>query len=701
MLAPPFTSNATLLRDDKNPQRSINLAQAYPAVGHFAGCTATYIGGNKAITAAHCIDGSVVGSAFTIGPSANQPIHRRTIISVAKNPAYRGKKSAHDIAIITLDEPLPVAPHFLNGSRKIGKTGTIVGFGDTGNGLSRRHKNGREIKRAVKNKIDVLVPSNFRPEKDDRNAIYIDFDSPDRDANTLKDEFGFSSSSNPKSLEGDAGPGDSGGPLLVGRGIVGITSAGFNDIGTDAQYGTIGIFAPLLNRQNIAWLASQGITVHGRGSTKASSQSSSRNRSSNSSNRHSHGFEAFYVDPGAIESTVFSGLPMANAVQSGGLRAASLGTRDANSRLTRLRARKRTNQAIFSGTHSQASSKLSQFLAFAFEQNIDAAEALGLDDDVELPSSDIFMPGGAFGFAAAGAAVPGKDSVQIVDDEQRLWEIYANGNVGVYDQDPLGDSFGFKSEAGSGAIGIEMHPDDRFSIGATWSYVSGETDVLSVGDYDTDGWAVAAYASYYNNGLWGDLLYSYGNFDLNTQRFLGANVASGETESNTHQIELNLGYNIETRNIVHGPTFGMTYLSAETDSFAESGAGAENLIYDATNADSLTTMLGWQATMTREMGKGLLTTQLRAGWGHEHLDDAETTTVTLQQSPFLFSDGSDGGGFGATSSAERPGSDYMILGVGIDYATGEQFFIGVDYQTRLFWDNASEHFGSIRAGYRF
>lgn len=721
--APPMTSNAILLRDDKDLQAAVNLAQRFPAVGHFPGCSGTLISPTQVITAAHCIDGSVPGSPFRLGPSAANPTHVRTIVGIAKNPkSGGGGKTAFDIAIITLDQPITdVVPMTLSGARRIGKTGIVVGFGDTGNGLRKSHKNGHETKRAAQNRIDVLVPSNFKPEKADRGAIYTDFDSPDKDGNTLRTEFGFKSSSSPLSLEGDAGPGDSGGPLISGGAIVGIVSAGFNDIGTDAQYGTTGIYAALVQPGNIAWLESQGIAVAGRGSNAGSSASSSKSskRSNRSSRSEGPQFGALRIgngliyDQGAIRSAVFSGLPMANAMEGAGLRAASVGTRDLNARLTRLRGRSRTSQAIFGGTREEGTARLSQFLAFTNAQGIDAAEALGLNDDVELPTATAFFGGGPFAVAAAGplpfptlaaaSADPGKNSIEIVDERLGVFELYASGNVGIYDQDSIGGAAGFDSETGSGAVGIEHALSDRLSIGLALGYVDSDTDIPGLGGFDAEGWALSAYASYYRNGLWGDLLYSYGQFDIDSRRLTGfGGAAVGETEAATHQIDLNLGYNFERGNLVHGPIFELNYLTGETDSYREFGGGAANLIYDGTDSDSLTTLLGWQTTWSHKLDGGLLTAQLRAGWGHEHVDEGSDIGVSLARSPFLLYNGSSPGtGFGASSTAARPGSDYVSVGGGLDFSTGSQFFIGIDYETRLLWDNASEHFGSLRAGYRF
>jgi uncharacterized protein YhjY with autotransporter beta-barrel domain len=526
--------------------------------------------------------------------------------------------------------------------------------------------------------------------------------------NSLRDAFGFNSSSKALGLEGDAGPGDGGSPLISGGQIVGIVSAAFNPSGTNVQYGTIGVIAPLLQGKNINWLRGEGVEVLGRASNEATPQSDSSDKKetrSRSNSSRSADFPLVFMDQRAVSATLFSGLPMANAVQSAGIRAAGLATRDANSRLTRLRARRRTNETLWGEADSEAKSNLSQFLAFTAEQGIDTAEALGLNDETDRPSFDILIPGGAFASAAAGAAMPwdgGGGKIVTFADEAKRWAIFANGDTSIYEQDPIGQSRGFTTEAGSGSVGIEHHLNDRFAFGSTWSYITSETDVSGVGDYDTDGWAASAYASYYNNGLWGDLLYSYGDFDITTERTASSrSSAAGETEANTHQIDLNLGYNFETQKIVHGPIFGANYLTGKTDAFTENGSGTANLIYGETGSESLTTLLGWQTTFTHAMGNGVLTTQLRAGWGHEHLNDEELTSVRLAQSPFFGVDGTEAGGFGVSSRAPRPSSDYIMLGVGIDYAPNEAFFIGIDIQTRLLRDDASEQFGSLRAGYRW
>ncbi|MFT5471685.1 MAG: hypothetical protein ACI8UO_006822, partial [Verrucomicrobiales bacterium] len=176
--------NATLLRDDGNKKNSVNLGRHFNAVGHFGKCTATYIGDDKAITAAHCIKGGAVGNSFIIGPSLGNPDYERTIIDAKRHPTYKGRNSAYDIGLLTLDESIPIQGMTLSGRRRIGKSGVIVGFGATGDGISRKSQSGRGVKRAVKNKIDVLVPNDFKPHKDDRGAIYIDFDSPNGDTNS-------------------------------------------------------------------------------------------------------------------------------------------------------------------------------------------------------------------------------------------------------------------------------------------------------------------------------------------------------------------------------------------------------------------------------------------------------------------------------------------------------------------------------------
>ncbi|RMD83029.1 MAG: hypothetical protein D6815_07690, partial [Candidatus Dadabacteria bacterium] len=106
------------------------------------GCTATLIGCNTAITAAHCVCGSDYTTGGCSGP--NPPEARLygvffphagfyNATSVAVDPNYDIKASIGDIAIVHLAGPVTgIRPAALTDrAAAVGETGTIVGFGRT------------------------------------------------------------------------------------------------------------------------------------------------------------------------------------------------------------------------------------------------------------------------------------------------------------------------------------------------------------------------------------------------------------------------------------------------------------------------------------------------------------------------------------------------------------------------------------------
>ncbi|MEM1294009.1 MAG: autotransporter domain-containing protein [Verrucomicrobiota bacterium] len=720
---PNFALGVTL-RDDRSRSKAIANGR-FPSVGYIShGCTGTLVAPDKVLTAAHCIPG-VVGHQFILGPRATVASEIRTITGAVRHPKYKGKNSGFDIGILFLDQPITsVAPRGISGKNASGKTGTFVGYGDTGNGFNL--KNGNAIKRYAQSKIDVLVPRNFS-DKSDRGAYYLDFDRPgNSDFNTLKTELGFSSSSKPLNREGDTAPGDSGGPLLSGGAIVGVTSAGFNPKGSESEYGSIGLYAAIVQPENISFLQNHGLSVSGRGSNTGD-QPKRRKKSSGTTQRASRdggpefGYlnlevidgEVFFVDEGAIQSAVYTGLPVAAAMSSEPLRAASIATRNVNGRLDRLQARRTDSSSpLYANDARPRPSGVSRFLAMAETLGVDPLVALGLEDPVELPSSEIFLSGGPFMtaavipvqlFLAAEPVEPsGKEELVIVDDQNRVWEIFASGSVGNFEQETVGQDLGFDTETGAGSVGVELDWNETLSLGLAVSYVDANTDMGQIGEIETEGYALSAYASFYRNGFFGDLHYAFGQVELETDRntLLGA-TAVGETDAESHVIDLNFGYNFETPRFVHGPTLGLHYGISSSDAFSERGGGAANLEYAELDNETLTSLIGWQITGQRDVGGGKLTAQVRLGWGHEYLDDLASAGVGLVNSPFVLPDGSRAGDFGVGTDVRKPGSDFLGVGVGIDYSLGANLFLGVDYETRLFWDEASEHFGSLRLGIQF
>ncbi|MFZ4701542.1 MAG: trypsin-like serine protease, partial [Candidatus Methylumidiphilus sp.] len=65
----------------------------------------------------------------------------------------------------------------------------------------------------------------------------------------------------PIALEGTTCYGDSGGPLYIQGGVVGVLSSGYNNYADPCLYGDISQWVSIANPLNLEFLASQGINV--------------------------------------------------------------------------------------------------------------------------------------------------------------------------------------------------------------------------------------------------------------------------------------------------------------------------------------------------------------------------------------------------------------------------------------------------------
>ncbi|MBN9500888.1 MAG: trypsin-like serine protease [Armatimonadetes bacterium] len=204
----PF-ANASTRRDDVSDSQYTALGNSYTSVGliQIGGAfgSATLIGSNWILTAAHVKDGGGGGSTGTFSLNGNN----YSVTNIQNHPLWSGTvgTGGYDFCLGYISSGIGgVTPTgYYAGSDELGKIGTSVGFGRTGTGLTGDTGAGG-TKRAFTNVIDALDVQS------DLMGLLTDFDKPDGTTNSLGP---LGSSASPTSLEGCVAPGDSGGALFV------------------------------------------------------------------------------------------------------------------------------------------------------------------------------------------------------------------------------------------------------------------------------------------------------------------------------------------------------------------------------------------------------------------------------------------------------------------------------------------------------
>jgi uncharacterized protein YhjY with autotransporter beta-barrel domain len=274
------------------------------------------------------------------------------------------------------------------------------------------------------------------------------------------------------------------------------------------------------------------------------------------------------------------------------------------------------------------------------------------------------------------------------------WNVFIQGDV-ILGQDFSDQDLGHAdSTTSSFEVGADYQVSANFLMGAFFNYNHTDATLDNNGSSATvDSYAPGVYASYAQDGWYGNALAGYSHNAYTEQRNIdigGAfnETASGAPEGDQETVNLDGGYDFHDKDKkwTFGPTLGFQYVHLSVASFAEAGGAAADLAVADQSADSFRSRLGGHVNYAAKTGGLLLTPFLDASWQHEFLDDARGISSSFS--------GIGAGQF--TVFTPDPARESALLTTGLNIDIDGTTTVFTDYQVQV---DPGVYFGqSILAG---
>lgn len=281
------------------------------------------------------------------------------------------------------------------------------------------------------------------------------------------------------------------------------------------------------------------------------------------------------------------------------------------------------------------------------------------------------------------------------------WGFFVNGTYSRGDQnlDPRLRTVSSSFNSIAVTAGVDYRFSVRTVLGAALGYSKFDTDLSDDGRTTSKALTLTGYGShYFNDNLYADARVTMGNASFDSlrrirfgyQNFSVDKTALGSNDARQYALALGLGYNLQKGAWSITPNANIRYFRSNVDGYTETGAGANNVIFDDQQISSLQYNLGIQVSRPISLSHGVLAPQFDISFGHETQDanfalNARLVNATPTQ-VFLV-------------RAQEPDKNFGNIGLGFVYVTsnGRQGYLSY----RRLFANDSIHRDSINLGARF
>ncbi|MBB4097610.1 IPT/TIG domain-containing protein [Sphingomonas kyeonggiensis] len=211
------------------------------------------------------------------------------------------------------------------------------------------------------------------------------------------------------------------------------------------------------------------------------------------------------------------------------------------------------------------------------------------------------------------------------DGKRRIGSVatWAGGSIDIGTRDATTDRAKVTATTAGLSAGVDIKLAENVLVGAGGGYGNDLSRIGSAAQVRSKSTLYAAYASVQPiDNAFIDAMIGRGGLDFTTRRVAATvnSAAIGNRGGNYTVGAISAGIDQNSGALIWSIYGRGEYMGAGLDSYAETGAGRDNLRFAARQVESITGTLGGRIEYRQRLGFGSVTPRIRAEWNHEFAD---------------------------------------------------------------------------------